>query len=291
MKIEKLLRLDGISYKVDKTILLDDITFDIESNGSTCLLGKNGSGKSTLIDIITGDLRPTSGKIIYLSGKSIKANKTDISVLYDFIPFYPMLKVKETLHLFGLGYNQDYKNHSELMECLELHLFMDKLFSKLSRGERKKVALFVALFHNPKLLIMDEPMAELDPIIRENIWKTLIFKTNRTTFFTTHNWDEAQNYADTIIFLYKGKKIGMLSSEKKEAIKGKKIIISKQVNLPRLFLEQNNYYITDNQYFIFPKINQEKPLIEKVSSITSNYSVQDKKLEDVYQLLIPKNIA
>lgn len=286
MKTEQLVQLERVDYAVQKTKILDQISFDVDLGACTCLLGKNGSGKSTLIDLITGDLKPTAGNINYYQNQPLKNRPGDLSVLYEFMPFYPMLKVKEIIHLFGFVYSHNKSTSDQLVEQLELRPIMSKLFSKLSRGERKKVGLFVALFHNPKILIMDEPMVELDPLIRAQIWNKLIFSKNRTVFFTTHNWDEAQDHADKIIFLYEGQIIGSMTAQDKTKIRGKKILISEQVNLPKSILNTTQYIIYENQYYLFPELNHEKDLIEKINQITLNYSVQDKKLEDIYQLLI-----
>ncbi len=90
-------------------------------------------------------------------------------------------------------------------------------------------------------------------------------------------------------FYHKGKIISTLSGSEKENIQGKKVSVSKQVELPDNIISETTYFTTDTQYHFLPKYQTERTFLNQISNITLNYSVEDKKLEDLYQLLIKKS--
>ncbi|MDR3143168.1 MAG: hypothetical protein LBU37_15795 [Tannerellaceae bacterium] len=154
------------------------------------------------------------------------------------------------------------------------------------------MAIYIAVMHNPSLIILDEPTSDLDPIVREKIWNNIFKDNSRTIFFTTHLWDEAEKYADKVYFIHEGKILQEANSPQAyiENCKYKQKII-----LPKKYVNGINIKdITDfeiieddNNYNILVDKNSEET-IKKFSKYTSNFTVLSIELKDIYKFLINK---
>lgn len=286
--MESIIKIQNLHYKVDEKFLLRDISLDIHAGETFAILGSNGAGKSTLIDQITGDLSPSSGSLEYPKHQNLKTFKNNLGIVYDSTPFYPMLKVKEILNLFGRIYGIRYKDRMDLIEQLQLKEIMNRLFSKLSKGERKKVGLFIAFCHEPAVIMLDEPTGELDPLMRDKLWKSVFKKQeNRCLIFSTHHWEEAYKYADRIAFISKGMLVGDILSKSDIAAKidGKKVIISKQAIDPQADsrIAETQFSQDEANYYFYPEQQHEKDFINLITQHTLNFSIEEKSLEDYYK--------
>lgn len=190
---------------------LDDVTFSLET-GIYGLLGVNGAGKSTLINIMVTALAPTSGKILF-NGKDIR-NETDawlssLGYMPQNLNFYRNYSVEEFLRYIAvlkkLGNNKTEKI-AELLEFVNLSECRKQKIGSLSGGMLRRVGIAQALLNDPKILILDEPTAGLDP--KERIrFRNLIssIAENRTILLATHIVEDIEYIADGVIFLHNGK--------------------------------------------------------------------------------------
>ena len=289
--MKPIIEITNLDYQVGDKKLLSNISMDIKPGETFAILGSNGAGKSTLIDQITGDLSPNAGTITYPKHGNLKGFKKNLGIVYDSTPFYPMLKVKEILKLFGRIYDVDYRTRMDLIEQLQIGALLDRLFTKLSKGERKKVGLFIAFCHEPEVIILDEPTGELDPLMRDSLWKGM-FKTqnNRSLIFSTHHWEEAHKHADRIAFISNGMLVGDILSQTDIASKvgGKKVIISKQAMQRDVDsrVQEADFTEDESNYYFFPKQQEEKAFIQMISQYTLNFSIEERNLEDYYRALI-----
>ncbi len=290
--MEPILSVNQLEYEVEKERILKNISFQVDRGDFFAILGSNGAGKSTLIDQVTQDLKPTSGSVEYPYHKTFQKFKDNLGIVYDSTPFYPMLKVQEILNLFSRIYKVDYKEKNNLIEFLQIGHIQGRLFNKLSKGERKKVGLFIAFCHQPEVVILDEPTGELDPLIRDVIWKKVFQdKDNeRSLIFTTHQWEEAHRYADKIAFISKGQIVGdvLHKDEILEKVKGKKITVSKDsidMNVDSR-LSQVQFQEDDSNLYFFPVSSEERDFVQLISNHTLNFSIEEKSLEDYYKTLI-----
>ena len=285
------LKLENVNYTINGKTLLQGVNFDVKKGEVLAVLGHNGAGKSTLIDIITEDLKPDEGgKVQVLNGRFTK-NKRRIGVVYDVISIFPFMKVKEILHYFSSLYNINYKSKVDLLDLLQIDKIAEKLFNYLSKGERKKVALFLSLVHEPELLILDEPTSDLDPLFRESVWRYILSeKEDRTVIFSTHLWEEAELFADRIVFIHKGKMLNTRPVSTKEILSqesviGKKKIIAPKMDQVKSQLNGYHYIESDDYYHIFPKEHTRK-VLQEISSITTNISVTENNLKDHYEWMV-----
>lgn len=202
-------------FKGGKTAV-DDVTFTIGRNEIFGILGPNGAGKTTLIRLLTMQLRPTSGKILY-DGKSPAENETAIKKLIGVVPqhlnFDQELNVAENLELHARLYGM--KNFSSeiaaILKYMELSEFASYGVKKLSGGMKRRLLIARALIHRPQIIFMDEPTVALDPQVRRKIWSLIedLQKGGATVILTTHYIEEAEKLCRNIAMMKNGKLIAV----------------------------------------------------------------------------------
>jgi ABC-2 type transport system ATP-binding protein len=193
----------------DKRKIIKNISFDVSENSVVGILGKNGAGKTTLLGMLMGLISPSSGKIEIL-GKDLNIKKNEILKKINFQSPYVDLPKKMTVEqnlyfysrLYGIKNFKDIVN--DLVNKLKMKDLIKKNYGSLSAGQKTKVNLCKALINNPKLLLLDEPTASLDPetsiFIREFLLK-FQKKNNSSILITSHNLDEIQSICSKIILL------------------------------------------------------------------------------------------
>lgn len=208
----------GTAYEVKA---LDDVTLRIDDNEFVGIIGHTGSGKSTLIQHMNGLLKPTSGEI-YFNGEDVldknfnmKNLRSNVGMVFQ----YPEHQLFETTVLedvcFGpknLGLSKD-EVDDRAHEALNLVGFPENLISAapfdLSGGQKRRVAIAGVLAMKPKILILDEPTAGLDPKGRDDILdmiKDMHNKTGNTVVLVSHSMEDVARYVDRIIVMNEGKK-------------------------------------------------------------------------------------
>jgi len=194
---------------------LKDITLDIHDGELVCLLGPSGCGKSTTLNIIAGLLDPTSGDIA-IDGKSVVGlhpKDRNIGMVFQNYALYPHMTVLENV-MFPLCVGDHRKPKSEAeaiarkyMEVTNITDLADKKPGAMSGGQQQRVAIARALVQDPKVLLLDEPLSNLDARlrlrIREEI-RRLVKETGVTTIFVTHDQEEALSISDRIVLMNEG---------------------------------------------------------------------------------------
>src|SRR5438552_5798879 len=188
---------------------------DLEVRTGECfgLLGPNGAGKTTTVEILEGLLAPTSGEVDLL-GRNWKTDglslRQRLGISLQETNLADKLTVEETLRLFRSFYSAG----PEVTELLELVSLTDKRkswYTKLSGGQKHRLAVACALVGDPEILFLDEPTTGLDPQSRRQLWGLIeMFKAEgRTVLLTTHYMDEAQRLCDRVAVIDKGKVIAL----------------------------------------------------------------------------------
>jgi ABC-2 type transport system ATP-binding protein len=194
---------------------VDNISFDIPKGKIFGFLGPNGSGKSTTIRMICGVLRPTSGEGKVLGYDLVKESeeiKQSIGYMSQKFSLYEDLTVEENLNFYGNIYMLDRdrlkQRKKELIKMANLEGKERSLAGTLSGGWKQRLALGCSLIHNPRLLVLDEPTAGVDPVSRRDFWSTItnLVREGMTVLVTTHYMDEA-SVCDVIGFIYNSKLI------------------------------------------------------------------------------------
>ncbi|MBR4288241.1 MAG: ATP-binding cassette domain-containing protein [Clostridia bacterium] len=190
------------------------ISFQVKKGSLFAFLGVNGAGKSTTIHILCGQL-PKDGGTVLVDGKNIETHLDEVksiigvvfqdSVLDRAISSYDNLKSRASL--YGITETAFEERLEELCLLLDLKEILNRPVGKLSGGQRRRVDIARALFHRPKLLILDEPTTGLDPQTRKHLWeviRSLQKNEEMTVFLTTHYMEEAGD-ADRVVILDSGK--------------------------------------------------------------------------------------
>jgi len=209
----KVLSVTDLRKVYDGTVAVDGISFDVVNNEIVGLLGPNGAGKTTTINMVLGVLKPSSGTVriedVDISiDRSRAMERTSLAAVYAPLP--GNLTVYQNLRVFGLIYGvKDLSERIEaLLKQLDLYEFRDVKCGVLSSGEQTRVGLAKALLNRPRLLLLDEPTASLDPATARDVRTTIReFAAQGTggVLWTSHNMYEVQEVCHRVLFLSHGK--------------------------------------------------------------------------------------
>lgn len=214
------LEIKNIS-KTYKNFKLDDVSFVLPCGHIMGLIGENGAGKSTIINCILDIIEKDSGSISVLGQKNDKNNvslKENIGVVLDASDVYDNYTVKQVENIMKDVYKQ--WNHEVYDYYIQkFALPLNKIIKDFSRGMKMKMAITIALSHQPKLLILDEATSGLDPIMRDEIldvFMEFVQDENHAILLSSHISSDLEKIADYITFIHEGKLI--LSTSKDELI-------------------------------------------------------------------------
>lgn len=207
----------NLTKKFGNFIANDNLNFEVFEGEIFGFLGANGAGKTTAIRILCGLSTPTSGEInvagfdIYKQTEQIKKN---IGYMSQKFSLYEDLTVKENIRFYAGIYgmkNGEIKQKTEkLLKKLVFYHAKDKKIKDIPLGWKQKLAFSTAVFHNPKVVFLDEPTGGVDPVTRRQFWD-LIYETANdgiTVFVTTHYMDEAE-YCDRVSIMDEGKIVAL----------------------------------------------------------------------------------
>lgn len=207
-----LVEIKSLTKTFNGAMAVDNISFNIYEGEILGLLGPNGAGKTTTIHMLLDVITPTSGTILF-SGKSLQSHREEILRRVNFassqIAMPYSLTIQENLEIFARLYEIDnWRTRIEqVMNELEITPLRAKLTRTLSSGQMTRLSLAKAFLTQPKLLLLDEPTASLDPDIADKT-RTLVQRYQRqlgcTILYTSHNMKEMEQMSTRIIFLQRG---------------------------------------------------------------------------------------
>lgn len=236
-----MIKIKQISKKIKDNFVLENIEFEVKDKEILGLVGPNGAGKTTLLNIIAG-IWPQDTGDVEIDGISVTEGKEDLRQEIGYIPdvpfLYPKLTGREFLSFVGTLYKLDSQKLnqkiSELEKALELSFWLDELMEGYPRGIRQKVTIAATLLHSPKILLLDEPLANLDPKSSRLVKEILqnMAKAGASILLSTHILEIAEKLCQRIVVIHKGKKIAEGSiQELRELAK------SPSSNLEEIFLQ------------------------------------------------------
>ena len=209
------IELDRVSYtyrsrnerKKKSFTALHDFSLSVKEGEFISVIGPSGCGKSTLLDLIAGLIHPTEGEI-RIDGETVKGVGTDCAIVQQGYALFPWRTVRENVEI-GLEVRhipcRERRVLSEkYIRLVSMNGYEDKYPSQLSGGMKQRVAIARALVYNPKVLLMDEPFAALDPQTREVMQNEImqISQTEHPTiFFVTHDIQEALSISDRVVVM------------------------------------------------------------------------------------------
>ena len=211
--------LDSFTLNIDK--------LDIKEGFITGFIGPNGSGKTTTIKLIMNMLKKDNGTI-KIFDKEYLVDNTSIKEMIGYVGDIPgymkevkFKDIKKSIAPFYKNWDEDLYNYY----LKKFDINENKVYKESSKGQQKKFELIITLAHHPKLIIMDEPTANLDPLVRNEFMEVLqehIAKDGVTVFYSTHITSDLDKVGDYLVFIYKGKII--LNSDKESILESHRII-------------------------------------------------------------------
>lgn len=224
---------------------LDHCDLEIRKGEIFGYLGPSGAGKTTTIKLLTGQLYSDAGEVTVLGKNPFSPEiRQQIGIMSDMSGLYEKMTVYENLDIFAdiYGVKNKKRKIKETLEAVDLYDNRKKKVEKLSRGMKQRLVFARTILHNPRLLFLDEPTANLDPATADEI-RELITKLNRngtTVFLTTHNMEEADELCHRIVLLNKGHIVECGSPEElKLKYSKKKVLITTGKGKKEISLDKN----------------------------------------------------
>lgn len=274
---------------------IHDLSFSLESGKIYGIIGPNGAGKSTTMSLLVGLIFPSSGTGLingYPLG-SLEAKKI-MGYSPEFPSFYSDMSCLEYLvymgTLSGLSEDEAFKRTKALLDEFDLTDHMFNKVNKFSTGMKKKVGLIQAMIHDPEILLLDEPTANLDPTSRSEIIRTLkrlVDQRKMTVLISSHVLSELETIIDHVLMINKGHVVLDAPIEQVQNEFNKEIILVKCSDMEKLenYLIQKDYdYSNDKGRLRIRATNKEQCKQDIVEFIYLNHLVLDLLQEEVVSL-------
>ncbi|PYI50489.1 ABC transporter ATP-binding protein [Paenibacillus flagellatus] len=204
-KPNTLLSVTGLRKRFGGREVVRGVSLDILEGEIVAVIGPNGAGKSTTLDLALGLKRPDEGTVAYWRDDY----RTHVGVQLQSTPFFPGLGAADNLKLFAAFYRKPLTREQgeRLLRLCGLQDVADTEASRLSGGQQKRLAIAVALVHEPRLAFLDEPTAALDPKARRDIHSLIrtLNESGVSVVFTSHDMEEVHRLAHRIVFIEAGR--------------------------------------------------------------------------------------
>jgi len=321
---EPLFKVKNIYKYFGNKKVLNNISFEIMPGEILGIIGASGSGKTTLLNILVGFLRAEKGSLLFrfehlLSYKNTEVyrNVTEkiihIKRMVGFAAqkpsFYPNLSAQENMDYFGslfdLSKDALKSNIEALLSLMGLMPSRYLLAKNLSGGMQRRLDIACALVHDPKILILDEPTSDLDPILRKHIWELIkIIRSKGTTIIiSSHHLTEIEHLCDRIAVLKDGAFVELNTFDyiKNKYIKNKKVIIElKNKKYDKLLYKISKKFLTSKEiinnelYITTPKPTKLIPILihnaDKIKDEIINMSISNPNLDEIFVSITRNNL-
>lgn len=297
-KLMAILSISNLTKKFKDFTAVDHISFDLKEGEILGLLGPNGAGKTTTIQMLLGVLTPTGGEINYF-GKSLGQHREEILEQVNFSSTYTNLPwdltVRENLTFISYLYNiSDRKKRvARIVDIFNLNSLLNLETQELSAGQLTRLNLAKSFINFPRILLLDEPTASLDPDVASYIREFLLNQRKEfqvSIIFTSHNMAEVEEVCDRVIFINHGKIIADDTPESlAESIETSHLELVVKDGLKRTieYCQNNNYqYKLDNRAIVIDVKEKEIPeflrsLMDK-GVFYDQISIEKPSLEDYF---------
>jgi ABC-2 type transport system ATP-binding protein len=265
------LEIHNLSKSFGSLKAVDDVSFNVPEGSIFGLIGRNGAGKTTTIRMMMNIYMPDSGEVILRGNKTGAGTKDIVGYLPEERGLYPKMKVLETLLFFARIKGKKGKDLTikakEYLERFDLTGRINSKIEELSKGNQQKIQFIISVFHDPEIIMLDEPFSGLDPV-NTNLLKDIVLEKKqegKIVILSTHLMDFAEKMCDHLAMIDHGKIIlhGSLSD-----IKSK--------------FSQRNVTLNYEGDISFLKNH---PLVEKISDFGNNTGIRLKEVRHTQELL------
>ncbi len=303
--------LQNVGKRFGKQVVLDNVNLKIKPGTIFGIIGPSGSGKTTILRLIIGFYKPTTGTISFNQQevrKHIHLVDTSFGFATQDNSFYHELTVEENVRFFGklYGLHDDFldANISNTLGLVDLSEARHVEAKNLSGGMQRRLDLACALIHDPKVLILDEPTEDLDPLLRNELLGLIknVNKSGTTIIFTTHLLEEAEFLCDEVAVLADGKviSVGSIEELRKAYRSGDEIHLvleSRDYKRYAQSLQNLEMEVKENKLVIYvPAREKAIQVLKRVLSLVERYKdnilladIRKPSLEDVFEK-ITKNV-
>lgn len=237
-----MLEIKNLTKQFEKTLAVNDISFNVEPGKIFGIVGRNGAGKSTTFRMILNLIKPTTGSITY-NGEKITSKTLDrVGYLPEegsLIPTYTVLELCEYYGALKLMSPESIRNNlTKWLEIFNITEYLNKKIKDLSKGNKQKIQFIVSILHDPEILILDEPFSGLDPISVEEL-KNAILKLrdeNKIIIFSSHIMDHVESLCESIMIINKGS--SLLQGKLNEIVETYEINGQKNNSLNDIFIDK-----------------------------------------------------
>ena len=299
--MKNIMQITHLSKSFGEVKAVQDLSFCVKEGELFAFLGINGAGKSTTINIMCGQLSKDSGSI-QIDGQNLDSNmdliKRKLGVVFQSSVLDSALSVYDNLEsraaLYGIVGTAFKDRLSELANLLDFEELLKRPVGKLSGGQRRRIDIARALFHKPKILILDEPTTGLDPQTRKNIWNVISYlrkNENMTVFLTTHYMEEAAE-ADYVVIIDNGKiSAEGTPLELKNTYTGDYITLygANEQDVKKIGVEYER--IRDAYRLSVPDTRTATGLIIKYPQLFDDYEITKGKMDDVFLAVTGKTLT
>lgn len=281
-----LLTVQQLTKKYGEKTVVDNVSFQLEAHTATALIGPNGAGKTTTMSMITGLLNPTSGSVQLAGEEDIRRS---IGFLPQYPQFYSWLSALEYVEMVAklshVPAREVSKQSVKVLEYVGLGKHMKRLTGTFSGGMKQRLGIAQAIVHQPKLLLLDEPVSALDPIGRLEVMHLLKQLQNETTIlYSTHILHDAEKMTDQVLFLKDGKLVeqGPLGQIQNRYADDKYVVQFTTEQGALLFCKQNDSlcsYQGNNEVTV--ALNEQIPTMTALMSLLLEQQAEVVKVERV----------
>lgn len=282
--------LTEVTKKFGKATALDSVSITVEGKSIIGLVGKNGSGKTTLLRHVTGLYLPTSGRCETFGVETAKLGPNELSrigAVQQNDTFLEWMRIRQLLGYVSHFYDtwdKDLEQH--LLTTLELD--DSQRVGTLSPGNRQKLALIVASCHHPQLLLLDEPLSDLDPIARQSVLVSLLeqFRSDDVTIvISSHMLPELERIADRIVYLERGRIIVDSPLDDLKEQYAEWIVTSPEGKLPLLYAEAYVISAEGDRFRARVFVSNSPGESEFASRYSADVEVRPLNLEKIFRLI------
>jgi osmoprotectant transport system ATP-binding protein len=211
-----MIEFDAVVHEYAHAISLRGVTLHVPGGSTTALIGPSGCGKSTLLKLLVGLTWPKSGSVCVdgemVTAQSVQSIRHRVGYVIQSGGLFPHLTIRDNVTLAGRFLQRDADwmriRVDELLELVKLPAeFLDRYPSNLSGGQRQRVSLMRALMLDPDVLLLDEPLGALDPMVRRDLQdelRALFDRLRKSVLLVTHDLAEAAFFSDRIVLMREG---------------------------------------------------------------------------------------
>jgi len=289
--MQAIIQITNLTQVHQNRKVIDDLSLAVEKGDVFGFVGPNGAGKTAIIRVIATLLMPTHGDVL-IDGHSVKSAPELVRKIIGYVPdhcgFYPDMTTWEYLDFFGACYKIHHRERAELLstllELVDLSDQEDSQVRDLSFGMRQKLSLARALLHDPKVLILDNPLSGLDPNVRVEFLELLreLAQMGKTIFLSSNILMDVTKICDRVGIMGAGRLVACGSvDEMSTRLNSRRIIQIQLSGQPEKIkpLLESNPYVSD-------VVIDEVKLGEAVTTIKINFSGEDEKIIELLTVLV-----